>query len=265
MKLIIGFPTAQTIWPKTGPFRNVFWIIHFSSFCTKTHFPENHWQKSWPKALWELATWVWFRISQNIPNVRARGVKKTAARFFHSKFETKPPLAHVPFRGFCGLMGWKWLSSKKLSHFSAIGWLRIRQGCEPTRERVECWPHMVSRVVLVVGVPLVGLQEELRGPSRYTPRGFTSGPKREAIGFYNKKQKTKQTKQSKQRLGHTIFGPSLYPFNWRIVKGCPRCWHGHACPKVVPGYVHGQGEQAHLWNSVECNLCGGEHSPLYKV
>jgi len=81
---------------------------------------------------------------------------------------------------------------------------------------------MVHRVVLVVGVPLVGLQEELRGPSGYTPRGFTSGPKQEAIGFYDKKQTTKQTKQSKQRLGHANFGPSLYLFNWRIIKGYPR-------------------------------------------
>jgi len=78
-----------TIWPKTGPFRGVFWMIRFSTFCTKTHFPEN--QKSWPKAVWELVTWVWFGIPQNITNVRARWVKKTAARFFHSKIETNPP------------------------------------------------------------------------------------------------------------------------------------------------------------------------------
>jgi len=41
--------------------------------------------------VWELATWVWFRIPQNIPNVRARWVAKTAAIFYHSKFETKTP------------------------------------------------------------------------------------------------------------------------------------------------------------------------------
>ena len=29
-------------------------------------------------------------------------------------------------------------------------------------------------------IPLVGTQEELRGPSGYTPRGFTSTPEREA-------------------------------------------------------------------------------------
>jgi len=39
---------------------------------------------------------------------------------------------------------------------------------------------MTSRVVLGGGVPLVGPQEELRGPSENTPRGFTSSPKREA-------------------------------------------------------------------------------------
>jgi len=39
-----GGETRRTIWPKTGPFRGVFWMIRFSTFCTKTHFPEN--QKS---------------------------------------------------------------------------------------------------------------------------------------------------------------------------------------------------------------------------
>jgi len=40
--------------------------------------------------------------------------------------------------------------------------------------------NLVRRVVLGCGVPLVGPQEELRGLSGYTPRGFTSSPKREA-------------------------------------------------------------------------------------
>jgi len=35
-------------------------------------------------------------------------------------------------------------------------------------------------VVLGGGVPLVGLQEELRGPIGYCPRGFTSSQGREA-------------------------------------------------------------------------------------
>jgi len=43
----------RTIWPKSGSFPRMFWMIRFSTFCTKTHFPEN--QKSWPKALWGLA------------------------------------------------------------------------------------------------------------------------------------------------------------------------------------------------------------------
>ena len=44
---------------------------------------------------------------------------------------------------------------------------------------------MVHRAVLVSGVPLVGPQEELRGPltSGFTPRGFTSSPKREVKDF----------------------------------------------------------------------------------
>jgi len=54
-------------------------------------------------------------------------------------------------------------------------------------------------VVLGSGVPLVGSQEELRGPSGYTPRGFTFSPRREAkkviSGFYNNtlQQTNKQT------------------------------------------------------------------------
>jgi len=37
-----------------------------------------------------------------------------------------------------------------------------------------------GRVVLGGGVPWVGPQEELRGPSGYTLRGFTSRPRQEA-------------------------------------------------------------------------------------
>jgi len=35
--------------------------------------------------------WVWFRTPPNILNMRARWVARTAARFYHSKFETNPP------------------------------------------------------------------------------------------------------------------------------------------------------------------------------
>jgi len=42
---------------------------------------------------------------------------------------------------------------------------------------------MVRRVVLGGGVPLVGPQEELRGSSRYTPKGITSSPRRESKDF----------------------------------------------------------------------------------
>ena len=43
--VFFGFESTQlAIWPKTGAFRGVFWMIRFSTFCTKTHFPEN--QKS---------------------------------------------------------------------------------------------------------------------------------------------------------------------------------------------------------------------------
>ena len=104
---------TYTIWPKTGPFRGVFWMIRFSTCCTKTHFPET--QKSWPKAVWKLATWVWFRTPQNIPNVRARYWKKTAARFFHSKFETNPPWLMCHFEAL--LAKWyTWLVDMNIRH-----------------------------------------------------------------------------------------------------------------------------------------------------
>jgi hypothetical protein len=54
-------------------------------------------------------------------------------------------------------------------------------------------------VVLGGGVPLVGLQEELRGPSGYTPRGFYFEPraagKVKIFGFYNNKKKKKEEKK----------------------------------------------------------------------
>jgi len=60
---------------------------------------------------------------------------------------------------------------------------------------------LARRVVLGGGVPLVGPQEELRGPSGYTPRGFTSRPRQEAkyefLGFITtNKQINKQAQAS---------------------------------------------------------------------
>jgi len=90
----------------------------------------------------------------------------------------------------------------------AIHWLRMRrvlglaqvQGCEPTRQLVECLPQLARRVVLGGGVPLVRPQEELLGPRGYTSReGFyfepRAGGKLRIFGLYNNKQTNKQTKQ----------------------------------------------------------------------
>ena len=53
------------------------------------------------------------------------------------------------------------------------------QGCEPTHQLVECELQLACGVFLgTSGVPLVGPQEEPRGPSGYTPRGFTSSQER---------------------------------------------------------------------------------------
>ena len=58
---------------------------------------------------------------------------------------------------------------------------------------------MVRRVVLGGGVPLVGPQKELRGPSVYTPRGFTSSLKQETnqgvSGFITEKSKTNKMRK----------------------------------------------------------------------
>ena len=53
-------------------------------------------------------------------------------------------------------------------------------------------------MVLGGGVPLVGPQEELHGPSGYTPRGFTEprvGGEVRIFGFHNNKQTNKKTKK----------------------------------------------------------------------
>ena len=68
---------------------------------TKRHFLSKN-AFSWkPKKLTKKALWVWFRIPQTSPDVRARWVAKTVARFYHSKFETNPPwlIRYSPFRG----------------------------------------------------------------------------------------------------------------------------------------------------------------------
>jgi len=60
---------------------------------------------------------------------------------------------------------------------------------EPTRQIVECWPQLALRESSSGGEPLVGPQEELRGPSRYSPtrRGFIASPRWEANSGGNKR------------------------------------------------------------------------------
>ena len=81
-----------TIWPKTGPFRGGFWTIRFSTFCTKTHFPEN--QKSWPKALWEVACESGSEFHKH-PWMCERGEWRKQLREFITQSLNKPPLAQV--------------------------------------------------------------------------------------------------------------------------------------------------------------------------
>ena len=113
---------------------------------------------------------------------------------------------------------------------------------------------MVRRVVLGGGVPLVGPQEELRGPSGYTPRGFTSSPKREAkwgfLGFITKNKQTNEPERSKieKNIRDTILACRFFDFwdsgqtdsesfflltNWLMSMGC-RLWDSMADP---PGWV----------------------------
>ena len=52
------------------------------------------------------------------------------------------------------------------------------------------------------GVPLVGPQEELRGPSGHTPMGFTPSPRREAkkglSGFITTNKQTNKQEEKKE-------------------------------------------------------------------
>ena len=81
---------------------------------------------------------------------------------------------------------------------------------------------MVRRVVLGGGVPLVGPQEELRGPSVYAPRGFTSrgGEVRIFVIFYDKQINKQTNKRSSSGHNHWVRSPPLE--------------HGHvaATPKI---------------------------------
>ena len=97
---IFILPYGQKLYPSGV----CFWLYVLALFVRKHIFPEN--QKSWPKAMWELATRVWFRILQNIPNVRARWAKKTVAWFC--------------FRGSPFLRIWK-----RGASFDSSLWLRI--------------------------------------------------------------------------------------------------------------------------------------------
>ena len=59
-----------------------------------------------------------------------------------------------------------------------------------------CFPQLTRRVSSSGGVPLVGPQKDLRGPSGYTPRGLTRAQDRRRnknFGFYKNKQINKKT------------------------------------------------------------------------
>jgi len=60
-------------------------------------------------------------------------------------------------------------------------------------------------VVLGGGVPWVGPQEELRGPSAYIPRGFTSSPRREAkLGYSGFITTNKQTRKQTNKIPRPV-------------------------------------------------------------
>ena len=108
--------TWINISPKSGPFRRMVCVVVSAPFVQKRIFWKS--KKSWPKTWWALVTWVWFRISQNIYNVRARWVAKTAARFHHSKFETNPPRLRYHFIALFGLMVTSHMWIRHVSHIN---------------------------------------------------------------------------------------------------------------------------------------------------
>jgi len=65
---------------------------------------------------------------------------------------------------------------------SVQGLRKSRDASQPVHLKSVNLTELARRlgVVLGSGVPLVGTQEELRGPNGYTPRGFISRPRQEA-------------------------------------------------------------------------------------
>ena len=87
----VSFFPFETIWPKTGPFRGVFWMIRFSPFCTKTHFPEN--QKSlsyvtWLKYMWQ--EWVTSHTTDDNP-------KSWHESMSHVTYDRRQSMSHVTY------------------------------------------------------------------------------------------------------------------------------------------------------------------------
>jgi len=68
---------------------------------------------------------------------------------------------------------------------------------------------LARRTSLGSGVPLVGPQEELRGPSGYIPRGFfepRAGGEVRIFGVYNKKQKNEKNWASTRTRAAKMIG-----------------------------------------------------------
>ena len=88
---------ASPIWPKLDPSEGCFGC-HKTAFFVRNAFS---WKpKKLTKSIVRLGDVSLFKIPQNIPNVRARWVKKTAASFYDSKFEINPPWLMCLFEAF---------------------------------------------------------------------------------------------------------------------------------------------------------------------
>ena len=62
--------------------------------------------------MWELATWVWFRIPKKHTQRASEVSEENSCKIFSLKVWNKPPLAHVPFEAIWGHLRLFWPNGK---------------------------------------------------------------------------------------------------------------------------------------------------------
>jgi len=94
---------------------------------------------------------------------------------FKTTFMCPRSIAGMPFNSVR-----RFLASLLLHTTCDRSWCTECYLCDGIPPKIKIKPRLARRVFPGGGVPLVGPQEKLRGPSGHTPKGFTSSPGREA-------------------------------------------------------------------------------------